>query len=154
MSKSYIFHYTTTTIHYIVLVLLDYYTIILKTIKIKIILLLIWWSCKATENREGSCITRQDRNKMHSDRYASHEFRRALHVKECLSESLCLRYSLCLCLIHYITVLCVRASALPNWHALPELGTGFLPAVGVSVCVSVSLLKPCCVLGLGSSGKR
>ena len=54
-------------------------------IKIKIILLLILRTCKATENIEGSCITRGDRNKMHSDRYASHEFRQVLHAKECLS---------------------------------------------------------------------
>ena len=92
MSKSYILHCTIT--YY--MLLLYYYTTILKPIKIKIILLLILWSCKATGNIAGSCITRQDRNKMHSDRYASHEFLQVLHAKECLSESLCLRCSLCL----------------------------------------------------------
>ena len=85
-----------TLYYYIYMLLLYYYTTILKPIKIKIILLLILWSCKATGNIAGSCITRQDRNKMHSDRYASHEFLQVLHAKECLSESLCLRCSLCL----------------------------------------------------------
>ena len=58
------------TIGYCTLHLVYRFTVTFKSIKI--IVLLILWPCKATENIEGSCITREDRNKMHLDRYASY----------------------------------------------------------------------------------